>query len=128
MVGGFSGVQTGTPAGTTVYIIQTSLTPTPQGLKLGLFGLMKIDTWTFVFAYNVTFTLTPSNGVNTSSVLTASAPNPGTLALSWFGPKPSNGDGDRRVHLTDRGEHAAVDGRRQGDTDRERRGRARATT
>ena len=44
MVGGFSGLQTGTPAGTTVYIIQTSLSPTPQGLKLGLFGLMKIDT------------------------------------------------------------------------------------
>ena len=92
MVGGFSGLQTGTPAGTTVYIFQTSLTPTAQGLKLGLLGMLKIDPYVFVFAYNVTFTLTPSNGVNTSSVLTATAPNPGNLVLGWFTPKPSNGD------------------------------------
>ena len=61
-------------------------------MKLGLYGVMTINSWVFVFTYNVTFTLTPSNGVNTSSVLTASAPNPGNLALYWYSPKPASGD------------------------------------
>ena len=92
MVSGFTGVQAGTPAGTTVSIITASLTPSPQGLRLGLLGWMTVGSWTFIFGYNMTFTLTPSNGVNTASVLTATAPNPGTLTLSWYSPKPSNGD------------------------------------
>jgi hypothetical protein len=92
MVSGFTGVQTGTPAGTTVSIITASLTPSPQGLRLGLLGWMTVGSWTFIFGYNMSFTLTPGNGVNTASVLTATAPNPGTLTLSWYSPKPSNGD------------------------------------
>ena len=92
MVSGFSGLQTGTPEGTAVYIIQTGLSPTPQGLRLNLFGWMTVGSWTFIFGYDMTFTLTPSNGVNTASVLTASAPNPGHLTLVWYSPKPSNGD------------------------------------
>jgi hypothetical protein len=92
MVSGFSGPQSGTPDGTSVYIGQAGLAPTPQGLQLSMLGAMKVYSWTFFFAYNLTFTLTPSNGVNTSNVLSATAPNPGSLSLGWFSPKPSNGD------------------------------------
>ena len=47
-----------------------------------------------MFGYDVTFTLTPSNGVNTSSVLTAHPHRTRARWRSaWFSPKPSNGDG-----------------------------------
>ena len=81
-----------------------------------------------MFGYNVTFTLTPSNGVNTASVLTATAPNPGHVDARWYSPKPSNGDAINAFISPTIESTLREHGRRQGDTDREQRGARRATT
>ena len=96
MVQSFGGVQTGTPAGTTVHVFAANLTPNAAGLEVRLQGIINAQqsgtTYVFFFDYKVPLTLNPVNGVTDTRVLTAAAPNPGTLALTFFGTPPPNGD------------------------------------
>jgi hypothetical protein len=96
MVQSLGGPQTGTPAGTKVYVFSASLVPTPAGLQVQLKGIISAEqagtTVVFFFDYTVPLNLNPVNGITDTRVLTASAPNAGTLALTFFGTPPPNGD------------------------------------
>ena len=79
-----------------MHVFAANLTPNAAGLEVRLQGIISAQqagtTYVFFFDYKVPLTLNPVNGVTDTRVLTAAAPNPGTLALTFFGTPPPDGD------------------------------------